>query len=99
MNHIPDNETEQSPFTELLKKDLSVSTHIGNIQRLAIGMFRFYDGLSPPLMNKLKFKLKLKAENLYHGTESTSYLKSNICDILPEKLKNNENLKHFKNEL
>ena len=90
MNHIPDIETEQSPFTELLKKDLSVSTHIGNIQRLAIGMFRFYDGLSPPLMNNV---FKLKAENLY------SYLESNICDILPEKPKNNENLKHFKNEL
>ena len=96
MNHTPDIETEQSPFTELLKKDLSVSTHIGNIQRLAIGMFRFYDGLSPPLMNNV---FKLKAENLYHGTESISYLKSNICDILPEKPKNNENLKHFKNEL
>ena len=30
-------------FTELLNKDSSVSIHIRNIQRLAIGMFRFYN--------------------------------------------------------
>ena len=48
---------KQSSFTELLNKDNSVSIHIRNIQRLAIEMFRFYNGLSPPLMNNI-FKLK-----------------------------------------
>ena len=38
---------KQSSFTELLNKDNSVSIHIRNIQRLAIEMFRFYNGLSP----------------------------------------------------
>ena len=69
-------------------------------------MFRFYNGLSPPLMSNI---LKLKAENpynlrhvsvfsrpmvksVYHGTESISYLRPKIWDILPEKLKNIENL-------
>ena len=79
---------QQSSFTELLTKDNSVSIHIRNIQRLAIEMFRFYDGFSPPLISNM---FKLKAENsynlrqvsqfsrpmvksVYHGTESISYL-------------------------
>ena len=104
---------KQSSFTELLNKDNSVSIHIRNIQRLALEMFRFYNGLSPPLMNNI---FKLKAENpynlrhvsvfsrpmvksVYHGPESISYLRPKIWDILPEKLKNIENLEHFKKEI
>ena len=104
---------QQSSFTELLNKDNSVSIHIRNIQRLVIEMFRFYNGLSPPLMINM---FKLKAENSYnlrqvsefsrpmvksvfHGTESISYLGPKIWDILPEKLKNIDNLEHFKKEI
>ena len=54
---------QQSSFTELLNKDNSVSIHIRNIQRLAIEIFSFYNGLSPPLMNNI---FKLEAENPYH---------------------------------
>ena len=78
---------KQSSFTDLLNKDSSASVQIRNIQRLAIEMFRFYNGLSPPLTNKI---LKLRTENpynvrhfsqftrpvvksVYHGTESISY--------------------------
>ena len=42
---------KQSSFTELLNKDNSVSIRIRNIQRLVTEMFRFYNGLSPPVMN------------------------------------------------
>ena len=35
----------------------------------------------------------------YHETESISYLGPKIWDILPEKLKNIENLEHFKKEI
>ena len=104
---------KQSSFTELLNKGNSVSIHIRNIQRLAIEMFRFYNGLSPPLMSNM---FKLKAENsynlrqvsefsrpmvksVYHGTESISYLGPKIWDILSEKLKNIDNLGHFKKEI
>ena len=90
---------KQSSFTELLNKDNSVSIHIRNIQRLAIEMVRFYNGLSPPLMNNL---FKLKAENpynlkqvsefsrpmvksMYHGNESISYVGPKIWDILSKK--------------
>ena len=104
---------QQLSFTKLLNKDNSVSTHIRNIQRLAIEMFRFYNGLSPPLMNNI-FKLKAKnpqnlrhvsefsrlmVKSVYHGTESISYLGPKIWDILPEKLKNIDNLEHFKKEI
>ena len=76
-------------------------------------MFRFYNGLSPPLMNNI-FKLKTEnsynlrqvsefsrpmIKNVYHGTESISYLGPKVWDILPEKLKNTDNLQHFKKEI
>ena len=97
---------KQSSFTELLNKNR-------NIQRLAIEMLRFYNGLSPSLMNSI---FKLRAENppnlrhfsefsrpmvksIYHGTESISFLGPKIWDILPEKLKNIDNLEHFKKEI
>ena len=103
----------QSSFDELLNKDSSVSIHIRNIQRLAIEMFKFYNGLSPPLMNNI---FKLKEENpynlrhvsefsrplinsVYHGTESISFLGPKIWDMLPEKLKNIETLDAFKKEI
>ena len=54
---------KQSSFTDLLNKDSSASVQIRNIQRLAIEMFRFYNGLSPPLANKI---LKLRTENPYN---------------------------------
>ena len=56
------NDTHLS-FTELLNKDIFVSIHIRNIQMLAIEMFRFYNGLAPPLMKNI---FKLRAENLYN---------------------------------
>ena len=92
---------KQSSFTELMNKDNSVSIHIRNIQRLAIEMFRFYNGLSPPLMSNM---FKLKAENsynlrqvsefsrpmvksVYHGTESISYLGPKIMGYTSRKTK------------
>ena len=103
---------KQSSFTELLNKDSSVSIHTRNIQRLAIEMFKFYKGLSPPLMANI-FKRKENhyilrnasdfsrpiVKSVYHGTESISFLGPKIWDILPETLKNIENLEHFKKEV
>ena len=61
---------KQSSFTELLNKDNSISVHIRNIQRLAIEMFRFYNGLSPPLMNNI---FKLKVENSYSSRQVSEF--------------------------
>ena len=105
---------KQSSFTELLNKDSSDPIHIRNIKRLAIELFRLYNGLLPPLMNNIIFKLRAKnsynlrqvseisrpmVKSVYHGTGSTSYLGPKIWNILPEKLKNIENLEHFKKEI
>ena len=96
---------KQSSFTELLNKDNSVSIHIRNIQRLAIEMVKFYNGLLTPLMNNI-FNLRLVSEfsrpmvkSVYQGIESISYLRPKIWDILPEKLNNIDNLEHFKKEI
>ena len=76
-------------------------------------MFRFYNGLSPSLMNNI---FKLKAENSYklrqvskfsrpmfksvhYGTESGSYLGLKTWEILPENLKIIDNPEHFKKEI
>ena len=89
-----------------------MSVHIRNIQRLAIEKFRFYNGLSPPLMNNIfksmaenRYNLRqvpefsrLMIKSAYQGTESISYLGPEIWDILPEKLKKIDNLGHFKKE-
>ena len=104
---------KKSSFTELLNKDTSVSIHIRNIQRFQIEMFRFYKGLSLPLMNNI-FKLKLEnpynlrqvsefsrpmVKSVYHGTESISCLGPKLWDILPEKLKNVDNLEYFEKQI
>ena len=69
-------------------------------------MFKSYKGLSPPIMDNV-FKLKTEnpyslrqvsgfsrpvVKTVYHGTESLSYLGPKIWDILPEKLRNMDNL-------
>ena len=42
---------------------------------------------------------KPMVKSVYHGTESISYLGPKIWDILPEKLRNIENLEHFENAI
>ena len=91
---------KQSSLNELLNKDSSVSIHIRNIRWLAIEMFKSHKALSTPIMD---IEFKLKTENscnvreflsflgqlsrlyVYHGPES-------IWNILPEKMRNTENL-------
>ena len=54
---------KQSSFIESLKKDSFVSIHIKNIQKLMFEKFRFYNGLTSPLINNI---FKLRAENPYN---------------------------------
>ena len=42
-----------SSFDELLKKDRSFSIHHRNIQSLAIGLYKFFHGLSPSIMKNV----------------------------------------------
>ena len=76
-------------------------------------MFKFYKGLSPPIVDNV-FKLKtenmhnlrqvskfsrLTVKTIYHGTESILYLGPKIWDILPEELRNMENLQISKRKI
>ena len=70
---------KQSSFTELLNKDNYFSVHIKNIQRLAIEIFCFYNGLSPPLMKNM---FNLSTENLYnvrHSSEISRSMINSVC--------------------
>ena len=94
---------KQSSFTELLNKDSSVSIHIKNIRKHAIEMFKSYKGLSPLIMDNV---FKLTTENPYSLRQVSefsrpivSYLGPKIWDILPEKLRNMDNLGSFKKEI
>ena len=69
---------KQSSFIDLLSKDCSVTIHIENIQRLAIEMFRFYNGLSLPLMNNI---FKLRVENLYNLRHVSKFSKPMIKSV------------------
>ena len=101
---------KQSSFDELLIKDSSVSIHIRNLQKFAIEMFKFYKGLSPPIMDNV---FRLRADNPYNLRQVSEfsrpivktmvlkiyYLGPKIWDMLPENLRNMENLETFKKEI
>ena len=44
---------KQSSFNELLEIDGSVSIHMRNIQTLATEMYKLFNNLSPPIMNRV----------------------------------------------
>ena len=61
---------KQWSFNESLNNDSFVSIHIRNIQTLAIQMFKFYKGLSVPLMEKV---FKLITEILYSSRHISEF--------------------------
>ena len=80
---------------------------------LAIEMFKFLNGLSPPIVNKV-FQVKQSAtyslrdknelynknpETVTYGTESISFLASKIWSIVPQEIKNYKSLDSFKKSI
>ena len=87
----------KSKFDELLEKDVFFSIQHGNIQILAIEIFKFLNGLSPQIMNEV-FQVKsptpcyLRDKNeLYirnpkivtYETESVSLMEPKIWSLVP----------------
>ena len=71
---------KQWSFNESLNNDSFASVHIRNIQRLAIQMFKFYKGLSLPLMENV---FKLIREILYSSRYVSEFSRS-VCLFIVE---------------
>ena len=80
---------------------------------LAIEMFKFLNGLSPPIVNKVfqvkqsdTYSLRDKnelynknPETVTYGTESISFLASKIWSIVSQEIKNYKSLDSFKKSI
>ena len=98
-----------STFQELLNKDNSVPIHHRNLQALATKMFKIHRLLSPDILREI-FGPKISLYNLrrnntferrqvhsvYHGTESLSFLRPKLWDLVPLELKQLGSLEVFK---
>ena len=96
-----------SSFEDLLLKDNSVTIHERNIQKLAIELYKVANRSSPKIMDfifPLKEKIRYPGENIFRtmnvktvtwGTESLRHMGPKIWNIIPENLKNIDNLTTF----
>ena len=100
---------KSSSYSELLTKDRFVTIHHRNIGALATEIYKFIQGISPPLLNKVfvprQYNYDLSGNNILerrrvksvrHGTESISFLASKIWEILPNEIKDSGTLQIFK---
>ena len=101
---------KQSSFIRLLEKDNSVSIHQRNLQILAVEVFKVSNGLSPVLIDdisklrveqtynlrKLSQYYRPKVNSVYNGTESVSFLGPIMWELVPNELKDIENLAAFR---
>ena len=101
-----------SPFEMLLNKENSVTIHQRNLQRLAITMYKINNNLSPKITQNLftnntqnynlrsntQFKVAVP-KTVRYGTETFSYIRPKIWELIPNDLKNLPTLKMFKKNI
>ena len=99
-----------SSFWELLKRDGSVTTHHGNIQLVAVVMFKVKNGLCPEIMSDL-FQLKKgpagktrfvipKVNSEYMGKLSLRYFGPVVWEtMIPDVYKEIKVLEKFKEDI
>ena len=101
-----------SSFEELLKKDGTVSTHVRNLQFLAIEMFKIKNEIAP-VTTKEFFPRKVqvvarryptdfqsrKINTVHHGEGSLSFLGPKIWSLVPEAIKASKSLSVFKKRI
>ena len=104
---------DKSTFSELLNIDRSVSIHHRNIRLLALEVYKFTKGFSPPVVNEIFEKrnyvgpslrsqsnLKLpKINSESKGKSSMRYLGTLIWNIVPSHIKNSQSINEFKNRI
>ena len=102
----------QLPFDRILEDDKQKSIHQKNIESLAIEIYKFPAGLTPPIMSDL-FITRENNYNLINlqelesslrrtvkfGTETISYRGPQIWNLIPERLRTLETLNKFKKEM
>ena len=85
------------------------SVHQNNIHFLIIEVYRFLNGLSPPIMDDI-FRLREHRYNLInfrlfechnvktsiYGTETVTYKSSQLWNLVPPEIKNKDSLAQFK---
>ena len=99
---------ESSSCRELLTKDRSV-IHYRNIRVLAIELYKMMQEISPPLLNEVfvprqskyelrrnNFLVRRRVKPVRYGTKSISSLAPKRWEILPNEMKNLDNLQIFK---
>ena len=101
-----------STFDELLRKDNSFTLHHKNLQKLATGMYKINNNLSPLLMDDI-FP---KSENSYdirinnpfqgynirtvkNGSETISFRGPKTWALVPDDIKNSKTIKQFKAQI
>ena len=96
-----------STFEELLEKDGTVSIHVRNIRKVAIEMYKVFHGIAPEVINDL-FRIveesmlgrqfvRKRDITVFHGQMSLSSFGPVVWnEMLPENIKNCENLSLFK---
>ena len=101
---------KKSSYENLLEKDNSVSIHHKNIQVLAIEIFKAKHKLYPEITGDIFMKrtnnqcnlhnrpdfITPQVHSVFHGTESISYLRPKIWDIVPEGFKRKKSLSSFR---
>ena len=102
-----------SSFETLSQKDDSVSILSRNLQILATGMYKLKNGLSYLIVTELfekrneqHYDLRKNSQftippirTVYHRSESISFLGPKISNILPDRLKNTNNIEAFEMQI
>ena len=102
-----------SSFDDLLAEDNSSKTHQGNLQKLAIEIFKVKKGVAPAIMNNIfefndnPYSLRndtayFKSRNVRtvrYGIETASFVGPRIWNSIPLEIKESTSLQIFKSKI
>ena len=103
---------DASSFTDLLKRDSSVTIHERNLQVLATEIYKVENNIGPVMMNailaKREIPYNLRAARRYktnnvksvrYGTETISYRSAKIREFVPDHIMHSASLNEFKKKI